>query len=245
MQFIVEHLLATSPGLMQALAPKFAHMFVSAPVTMPKKPSVSTQKTQKVKMFWAESQRKFAELDVDGSGSLAGDELLVMGKWALESLGGQGRGVLGAGKVSTERIAEVAQSIMSVADTDGNGQFSFSEFATWYSKSSIEMNKAADEATAADLEAASKVKAFWADTEAKFNEFDADKSGFLEGEELGALAKWAFEAADTVSSSSASIDDACASIMHADTDSDGKFTLAEFAAWFSKHTAKVAAASAQ
>ena len=75
----------------------------------------------------ARAQKKWDELDVDGSDELDGDEVLALAEWVWGSFRP------GQTITSEERVKE-ATKIMHRCDKDGNGKIDRGEFGEYYEK---------------------------------------------------------------------------------------------------------------
>ena len=80
------------------------------------------------------AQKKWDELDVDGSDALDGDELMALAEWVWCSFRpGQ--------EISASQRVQEATKLMGRCDTDGNGSIGREEFGKYYEKISGEMCK--------------------------------------------------------------------------------------------------------
>ena len=75
----------------------------------------------------ARAATKFAQLDADGSGALAGEELAALSEWAFASFHPE------AEAMGEEARAGLARKVLSRTDADGDGAMDFGEFGQWYS----------------------------------------------------------------------------------------------------------------
>ena len=75
------------------------------------------------------ARAKFHELDVDRSGSLSRDEVASLAQWTLRSFLKNEHGVL---SMNPEQQDAETKKLMQQADTDGDGELSFEEFAAWF-----------------------------------------------------------------------------------------------------------------
>jgi len=72
------------------------------------------------------AQAKWDELDMDGSGSLEGDEVAALAEWVWCSMRGDGEEITSKG-----RLREAA-SIIERCDTNGDGSIDAVEFVSYY-----------------------------------------------------------------------------------------------------------------
>ena len=141
------------------------------------------------------ARAKFKELDVDNSGYLENAEVLAVVDWCLQSFSSK----LGS---TTE---EVRTKLMSRIDANKDGKLDFEEFEVLFKEMLNRMML---------LERA----------RAKFNEFDVNKNGMIENDELRQVIMWTLDMypADDVATYG---DHLIASI---DADKDGGIDLREF-----------------
>jgi len=109
---------------------------------------------------------KFREMDKDHSGFLDNDELKYVCEWVLESLGKSG---------SVDDPEKFKARLMHRLDANKDGKLDLSEFSVLFGEMTKRFSL---------LERANK----------KFDEFDVDKSGFLENTELDNVIEWTMQA---------------------------------------------------
>ena len=75
------------------------------------------------------ARAKFHEIDVDGSGALSRGEVASLAQWTLRNFLKNQHGVL---SMTPERLDAETSKLLQQADTDGDGELSFEEFAAWF-----------------------------------------------------------------------------------------------------------------
>ena len=189
------------------------------------------------------AMKKFKELDADRSGFLEGDELLRLSEWVWSSFHPDG-----APLAEGEKAAFV-QKMLHRIDENADGRLSAAEFEDYFVKTAASIGRfRKSRASLAAKETKRSLRVVAADKGAdpvvvgaramkKFQALDADGSGFLEGDELLALAEWVWSSFHpegtplTEGEKAAMVE----KLLHRiDENSDGKLSAAEFEDYFNK-----------
>ena len=90
------------------------------------------EETAEIEVLSARAQKKWNELDVDGSEELDGEEVLVLAEWVWSSFRpGQ--------TITAEEREQEATKLLRRCDTNENGKIDMGEFGQYYEKICAEM----------------------------------------------------------------------------------------------------------
>jgi len=200
---------------------------------------VSTpQEQRKVAILNDRALKKWAELDVDRSGQLEGEEILSLADWVWSSFR--------PGKaITSEARQKEAAKILRRCDTNADGTIDREEFAEYYETVSaqlIKFNEAMTKkkkAAKADIvelssEERTQVTILTGVAKKKWEELDADRSGRLDGEEIMIMAEWvwsSFRPGKVVTDEERQKE--AAKLLHrCDSDEDGSISAQEFSVYY-------------
>ena len=84
--------------------------------------------TPKTSLALFRAQKRFSELDVDKSGKLEKDELVVLAEWVWTQYHPEGE------PISDKQKVEEGEKLLALLDQNGDGAMSFEEFSDWFRK---------------------------------------------------------------------------------------------------------------
>jgi len=197
------------------------------------------------------AEKKFHQLDTNGDGVLAGEELVGLAEWLFNSFHP------GGAPLSPEKKEVETQKLLNRLDDNEDGCMSFDEFAAWFQRTckSIERyrsglaRKKKEEAAAAvaektavplevgDADSKRVVDKVLSRAEKKFHQLDTNGDGVLAGEELVGLAEWLFNSfhpgGAPLSPEKKEVETQKL-LNRLDDNEDGCMSFDEFAAWFQR-----------
>jgi protein tyrosine phosphatase/Ca2+-binding EF-hand superfamily protein len=190
---------------------------------------------------------KFDSFDSNNNGTLEGKEITTLVEWVWSSFHPAGK------KVSKSEKKSLQKSIMSVTDDNGDGVMDFEEFTEYFktTTAAIEAFRAGGgtSTTAAAMYVESEEEgdeaefaAFLKECQAKFDSFDSNNNGTLEGKELTKLVEWAWAAFHPGGKkvSKAEKKSLAKSILSVtDDNGNGMMDFEEFTEYFMKTTAAI------
>jgi len=132
---------------------------------------------------------KFSKYDADKSGYLERKELTKLADWVLVMFHP------GKEPISHSKKIDMREKLLDRLDDDHNGKMDFNEFFSWFEEKCREIEnfrkRKAKEAREKE-EIMTNFTQLHPRLRKKFDEFDTDRSGTLEGKELTHLAEWVF-----------------------------------------------------
>merc|ERR1712166_631692 len=203
------------------------------------------------------SRKKFDHFDYDGNGLLEGAELVDLGEWLWSSFH--------PSEAASEKKKEAeGLKLLFRQDENGDGALSFEEFEGWFRKTCVaiekyrrglsnkpnlkmkppvrkKMPKRERIAIQADEIFDAHINKLMLRARKKFDQFDVDGNGLLEGDELVNIGEWlwsSFHPGDEASEKKKEAE-GLKLLFRQDENGDGALSFDEFEGWFRKTCAAI------
>jgi Ca2+-binding EF-hand superfamily protein len=193
-------------------------------------------------------QRRFEQLDKDGSGLLDHEEVKELSRWVYATFTKDNK-MLDDKQVETE-----AGKLVRKLDKDGDGQISLNEFKEFFEKKAKQAAKFAATMKKKGVESVDLLNdelvskevtlAQYALFERKFKELDVDNDGYLDHEEVKEYCRWinmSFSTQGADDMTPEQLDQETSKLVNRiDANGDGRISIEEFKEHFEARAAKAA-----